>query len=475
MPIDIAILSQIISDLSHIFPELWLIGLYIVVICLDLCNLNPRRLAFIIAVGIVGHLIFTLQSSAELLWGGMLQVDGIAIVGKVITNVALLLTILFSVRENKSEHYRGEYYSTLLGVLLGAHFLVMSRHFLMFFLSVEVISISSYILVYFKLNRHSSMNALRYLIFGATASAISLYGFSLLYGLTGSFLIEKLFIPESLEVWGYTAIFLTLSGILFKISIVPFHFWITDVYEYSPAPLLAFFAVVPKIAAGVGLFRILSFLPDNITINLVSFLAFSSILVGSLGALGQNSARKLFAFSSVAHAGFLVVCLISHSISGLNAFFFYAVVYVCMNYGIFYLVQLQEKYYADDELSLWKGIGINQPFLGILFVIMMISMTGLPITAGFTAKFFAFSSLWEYYELKQNNLLLVLIVVGLLSVAISLFFYLKIPYLMFFKLENNELHLCITDYIILVCLVLPLLVLFFVPDEMMYILSEAIK
>ncbi|MCS7004412.1 MAG: NADH-quinone oxidoreductase subunit N [Cytophagales bacterium] len=472
MQIDIQQIEQIFLRTTELIPEIYLCGLYLVVLIAGFFRRSSAYIVELTVIGVVIHILvlfFFFVPSAE---GGLWQVDAISQFAKVFMSVALLLAIILF-RKNSS--LAEEYYSLLIAILLGAQLLTMARHFLIMFIAVELISLSSYGLVFFRFRAEATASAIRYLIFGGASSAISLYGISLIYGINGTFFwhqIDVSVVPKNAAI---AICFLALASLFFKISLFPFHVWVSDVYQQLPLQVLAFLSVVPKIAAGVALYQFSKHIPPAISIFLLGSVALLSMLVGNLGALSQKGMRKLFAFSSIAHAGFLIVAIIPRTISGVHAFLFYGIVYALMNYAFVWILDWQESLTEDDSLTFWRGIGNIQPFVGIEVTTLMISLVGLPITAGFTTKLLAFSALWEYYELEKHVFLIVVLIVGLLNALISLFYYLKIPYLMYFQKHTTANYLSFARSIVLTVLIFPLLVLFFFPNVILNFLFVLIK
>jgi len=199
------------------------------------------------------------------------------------------------------------------------------------------------------------------------------------------------------------------------------------------------------------------------------------MIVGNFAALWQKNAKRMMAYSSIGHSGLFLAAILSFSAFGIQSLLFYAFIYMLMNFAAFYLIQLIEDQSGKVLISDYKGLGLAQPAMGILFVIVMISLTGLPPTAGFTAKLLVFSSLIEAYHEGQNVILICLVIVGLLSTVVSLFYYLRIPYAMFFKgsvLESPDVSFNKTNSILAFVLVLSLLLLFFQSNWLINLINQ---
>jgi len=307
-----------------------------------------------------------------------------------------------------------------------------------------------------------------------------LYGMSLLYGFTGTleftsaiFIYNLKAVDPSLAMMAGVMV---AVGLLFKLSLVPFHFWAPDAYEKAPIPVIAFISIAPKIAAFIILYRVVSsFLAvSDIFVDVqydwsgpLSILALASILFGNIAALRQTNAKRMMAYSSIAHSGFILIGLISFSSNGLYGMFFYLSIYLFMNMAAFFAIQFLYKKTGSENMQDYAGLGIQYPFWGVIILVAMIALVGLPPTAGFSAKFFIFTSLWQSYQATQESLLLVLFIIGLINAAISLAYYLRIPYVLFFKAQNNVKlsdKKNVLEIILGIIIVLPLLLFFFKAD-----------
>jgi NADH-quinone oxidoreductase subunit N len=416
-------------------------------------KINPSLLIFIGVIFSVACIvsIITDRNGEAVLFEGMLQKESFSANLKLLMNLAAVLTLLMSFRTSTGlREVSGEYAALLLTIVLGGHLLVMSNNLLMVFLSLEMISISSYVLAGFASGKKGSEGSLKYFLFGSVASAIMLYGFTILYGLTGTLdFSTELFARKLIENHSTLVLIagvMALSGFLFKISAAPMHLWTPDVYESTPMPVIAFFSVAPKLA-GFGIFSkfILAMNAYGQTTidwqTLVSIIAMLTITVGNFSALAQQNAKRMMAYSSIAQSGFLMVGIASFLAQGLHFLLFYAWVYVIMNFLVFIYLQYFENR-GIENIPDYAGIG-KRVFWPTIFILTgLISLTGLPPTAGFSAKLFIFSSLWESYQLSGKSILLWLLVFGLINTVVSLFYYLKIPYYAFIKerpgAENTE-------------------------------------
>ena len=479
------ILSQITESLPHLMPEFWLAGLFVVLIILDLIFKHKSQILLWLAIvtllpvliSLIGH--WQAQTTTAL-FGGMLQLDNLAVFAKILLTIGLFFTFLLSIFSQEPGKKYGEYYIIFIPLLLGTFLMTMATNLLSMYLAIELVSIASFVLVVFRFKQAAYESGIKYLLFGALSSGVMLYGMSLLYGFTGTleftsaiFIYNLKAVDPSLAMMAGVMV---AVGLLFKLSLVPFHFWAPDAYEKAPIPVIAFISIAPKIAAFIILYRVVSsFLAvSDIFVDVqydwsgpLSILALASILFGNIAALRQTNAKRMMAYSSIAHSGFILIGLISFSSNGLYGMFFYLSIYLFMNMAAFFAIQFLYKKTGSENMQDYAGLGIQYPFWGVIILVAMIALVGLPPTAGFSAKFFIFTSLWQSYQATQESLLLVLFIIGLINAAISLAYYLRIPYVLFFKAQNNVKlsdKKNVLEIILGIIIVLPLLLFFFKAD-----------
>ena len=527
-------LKQIFLSVNALLPEVLLSTSFLFMIMIDLIlyhnQQNKGKMIKIITkssqiifffcllsvVVILNQIAQQFYISNDLfLFDRMLVLDLKAVVFKfliVLSTILLLAHIYVTKKELVAE-----FYPILISMVIGLCLMTMSVNLLMIYLSIEIVSVSSYILTTIDKTRKSTESGLKYILFGASASAVMLYGMSLLYGMTGTLDITSPDFSRGISqidsVASTVAIVLTISGFLFKISASPFHVWTPDVYESAPTPVVAFFSIAPKIAGFLVAIRFYAAVPNNLQ-TITAVLAMASITFGNFSALWQNNAKRLLAYSTIAHSGFMLIGLVTMSQLGLTSVVFYLIVTLFTNMAAFLLVDFAEPAFvgvfsnnlpkpyssllektpakAESDSSLlektptkekitntqflipnFSGLGRLNPFYGIMMLIVMISLAGIPPTAGFFAKLNIFSALWETYQNTNQPILLWLFIFGLLNTAISLFFYLKIPFYLFFKepLENQSFELNSKQYFLAIILVLPILILFFKADWLMDLIS----
>ncbi len=480
------LLTGATESFAHLVPELILSLGLLIVLTAGLIQKNNHLLfnltTLVAASASFAYILSSGFSGEVILFNGMLARDGIGGFLMLLVDISVILTCLMSIREREARNL-SEYYTFILSIAVGGHFLLMSTNLIMVFISLELISISSYVLAGYAFNKTASEGTLKYFIFGSIASAIMLYGFTILYGLTGTldynselFFTKLIDEPSPLLLFGGL---MGLAGFLFKLAAVPLHLWAPDIYEAAPMPVIALLSVAPKVAAlGVLLKFVLA-------INLfgqaefdwqiiVAAVAIVTITFGNLSALWQENAKRMMAYSSIAHSGFLLVGIATFSSEGVQWMLFYAAVYTAMNFAVFiYLMHFEKRGFLT--MPSLAGQGKHMPWAAVGITVALIALTGLPPTAGFTAKLFIFSGLWESYQENDKSLLLWLLVVGLLNTVISLFFYLKIPYYAFIRpgegviaAEKKGLFENFLGFILVVVVV----VIFFIPGLLMGLINR---
>lgn len=500
-------LKKILESIDALLPEVLLSASFLLMILIDLVLYhdqrnkqkfvkNPTQTSAIVFIFCLISVIIVLYKITEqfsitqdsFLFDRMLVLDLKAILFKFLIILSTFF-ILAHIYVTKKE-FVAEFFPLLISMVIGLCLMTMSVNLLMIYLSIEIVSVSSYLLTTINKTRKSTESGLKYILFGASASAVMLYGMSLLYGMTGTLDITSPEFSRGLyqidSVALSVAIVLTISGFMFKISASPFHIWTPDVYESAPTPVVAFFSVAPKIAAFLVAIRFYFAVPNNLQ-TITAVLAMTSITFGNFSALWQNNAKRLLAYSTIAHAGFILIGLVTMSQLGITSVVFYLIVTLFTNLAAFILVdyaeqllvnsnQLLEESQITNNQSLitkFSGLGRLNPFYGIMMLIVMISLAGIPPTAGFFAKLNIFSALWETYQATSQPILLWLFIFGLFNTAVGLFFYLKIPFYLFFKepLENQVFELNAKQYFLVIILILPILILFFKADWLMNLIS----
>jgi NADH-quinone oxidoreductase subunit N len=482
-------LHSILESLQYLGPEIILALLFILIILFDL--LLKEKSSIITPWIVLSGLLLTLYTVCLQNLQGIILSSGLYIgkvlIFKVIFLLAGILTVLLSEISpafNKSKKGRGEYYAILVAIILGLHLMSMASNMPMMYLSIELVSIGSYILAVFSFDRRSAEAGLKYILYGAFSSGIMLFGFSLFYGLTGSLEFSYFFtqMENAPALLLLIASIMAFGGLFFKIAAAPFHIWAPDVYEGAPMPVVSFFSVAPKAAGFALLFRFFGELyhgnlRSGIQLDyplIIGIVIIASLSIGNFSALLQNNAKRILAYSSIAHAGFILTGLLALSANGLNSVLFYLVIYLFMNFGAFIMVDILSNITGSEDVRNFKGLGLKFPFIGLIFVVILISLTGLPPTAGFFAKFFVFSALWDAYQITGSQVFIIVFVFGILNTAVSLFYYLKIPYYMYFKKGEHSVEKYPGKWAnILVSLItIPLIIFFFKPDWLMNLINR---
>jgi NADH-quinone oxidoreductase subunit N len=398
---------------------------------------------------------------------GMMQYDHYAVA---FTSVILVIAILwFWMSENyfKSETSLTDHYALILFALAGTVIMVSYTNMTMLFLGIEILSISMYILTGSKKDDlNSNEAAFKYLIMGAFATGFLLFGIALIYGSTGSFdLFEiKNFITThqgTVPSIFYAGVLLMLIGLSFKISAAPFHFWAPDVYQGAPTVITAFMATIVKTAAFAAFLRLFSTSFDTVTgtwANIIWVIAALTLLVGNVTAVVQTSVKRMLAYSSVAHAGYMLLALLALNNYSNSAILFYTTAYSIASIGTFCILMLITNAKGDDTVESFNGLGKSNPLLAFVMTVALLSLAGIPPTAGFFAKYYIFTSA---FQSGYTGLVLIAIIASLVGV----YYYFRIIIAMYFKENNGTSILVHTNHKLLLILVaIAIIVLGLFPD-----------
>jgi NADH-quinone oxidoreductase subunit N len=419
--------------LVALLPEIGLVVLAALLLVVDLVWRGQTRsyLSWLTAAGLfiiaVLGMIFSRPSGEDvLIWGGMLRFDSAGFTFRMIFLVGAALTALYAA-VTESVRLHGEFYALMLVSTLGMSLMASSADLVMLFLAIETTSIPLYALAGFILSDQKSVEAgIKYLLFGAMASAILLYGFSLLYGFTGTTQLYDL--GSAISAAGLPTVLvvgvisLVLVGFSFKVSAVPFHFWAPDVYQGAPAPVAGFLSTASKAAGFAALMRVMTVaFPAQLGIwtTMIAVLATASMLVGNYLALAQKSFKRLLAYSSIAQAGYMLIGVAAGSEFGSLASTYYLIAYLVTNLAAFGVAALVEKVTGSDDLSAFAGLSRRAPALGLVMIAVMLSLGGIPPFAGFFGKILVFASAME-----QGMVWLAL--VGIFNAIIGLYYYLNV-------------------------------------------------
>ena len=418
-----------LNNLNILLPEMFLTLSIFSILMIGVFIKNSFNLIFnlsslilIITIGI----IFNNPNNQEKIFLDSFTRDGFSNFFKIIILISSLFVLNSSknyILDNKLGKF--EYPIIILLSILGMFFMVSSNDIILFYLGLELQSLSLYILASMdRDNLKSSESGIKYFVLSALSSGLLLYGCSLLYGFTGSTNFDL--IADQLNKDNTGAVFamvFILVGLAFKVSAVPFHMWTPDVYEGAPTAITSYFAVVPKVAGFAVLIKFMLIPFSNILAEwqtIIIFMSIASMILGSVAAIGQKNIKRLLAYSSIGHIGYALAGVATGVVSGYESAIIYIAIYVIMNIGAFsclYLLKKDGEY--KENISDLSGISKKHPILAISFLLILFSLAGIPPLGGFFAKFYVFTAVLEQQ-------MYTLAIIGLLTTVISAFYYLKI-------------------------------------------------
>jgi len=446
-----------LNFLATLIPEYIIIFFLMAIVFMDISNEKvSAKIPLVAMTGLLLALLVTIFFSGTLFGtekildpNAIFVNDGFAFIFKFLILASSFVILYFFRHDNEINEYksrRGEFYILFYSMVLGMLLLASASDLIAVYVALEVLSLPSYIAAGFlKRDKRSSEASLKYLLFGSVASGVMLFGISLLYLGVGSTSFDALkglgnAMPNGVLTI-LSSIFI-IGGFGYKISMVPFHFWTPDVFEGSPVSVTAFLSVSSKIA-GVAVFVryvVASFAPElentelagmGLSINsILVFLSIITMTVGNLTAVFQNNIKRLLAYSSIGHIGFIVAALAAHNETGMIAIGSYLTIYSLMNFGAFLIVLLIKSRINSEDIRDYKGLGYKLPFLSVMLVIFMVSLAGLPPTAGFWAKFYVFTALME------AKLYLVAFA-AIFNTVIAVFYYFRVLKTMYFEKSPN--------------------------------------
>jgi NADH-quinone oxidoreductase subunit N len=453
-------LNDVMSSLPAFRPELCLTVLFLLVLAIDLiyrknsgkaCRMLACAGMLLVLAADLGQYLMT-DGDGQPLFLGSLIVNHSNIVLKMIMDAVTFTLLLYLPWDHQLKAHKkglGDIYSIIVASVLGLHLMVMSATLLTIFLSVEMVSIASYLLVAYRTESNFSAEAaLKYVLFGMAASAVMLYGISLFYGFSGTINLYHPHLIANLQMAEPTVIALSLvlilAGIGFKLSFVPLHFWVPDVYQGASTPVTAYLSTLPKIA-GFGLLVmflrpfLLNPLWSRFDFSLVlSVAAMVTMIAGNFAAIWQQNIKRMLAYSSVGHTGFALMAIVAFTPQSTTALSFYLAVYGIANIGVLALATYFANAMQAHTLADYKGLGGKYPIASVCFVILLVSLTGIPVSAGFNAKVLVFSAVYNVYQQGHNSMLLALLVTGAVTTVVSLFYYVKIPLNLFLRKPDVE-------------------------------------
>ncbi|MDP7217448.1 MAG: NADH-quinone oxidoreductase subunit N [Candidatus Marinimicrobia bacterium] len=442
-------------DLSQFFTTADFIGIVpetiLTVTALSVLTLEMARVSrpwIILSVAVLGLLLsaaaaFITSGNNQILFGGMLKLNQISLFFDILYISIGLITLIFSqgYLEKRGSKSRGEYPALILFAVIGMMLMTRANDLVIVFLGLELLSISLYVLVGFL--RHDNLSnesGLKYLLLGAFATGFFLFGAAFTYGATGTTNYDGIVLAIANDnilskIYLVLGIGLLLIGFAFKVALVPFHMWSPDVYQGAPTTVTGFLCTAPK-AAGFGALLILFNNPlADIHYqwqDIFWLLAVLTMTVGNVTALVQSNVKRMLAFSSISHAGFLVMGILVLNVSSISAVLFYLVTYSVINLGSFAIISSVEREENGLKFKDYRGLGLRYPWLAAAMTIFMISLAGFPPTAGFVAKYGLFSA-----AIAEGYVWLV--VIAVLNTLISVYYYLRLVINMYMKEEENAL------------------------------------
>ena len=440
-------------DIFSIIPEIIVVctGIIVVMHSVFIGKSFDKAIAPVSAVGLIASgaaVILYNWNNLNSSFNSSFLVDNFSIFFRLFTLVTALLIIGLAPNYIKGsmtiKRNLGEFYFLILMVITGTMLMSAAGDLVMLFIALELVSMPTYILAgYEKMNERSNEASLKYFILGVLASAILVYGFSLIYGATGKVILSEISgVITAGQMLGsnfllITGIVMALIGFGFKIAVAPFHFWAPDTYEGSPTIITVLITTIAKLAGFAGLIRFLyagisDFKYSLWIILFIVALSVLSMVIGNLLALPQKNFKRLMAYSSIAHGGYLLVGFAAATLTAQWSILVYLMAYVLMNMGAFAVAMLVEKGRRSESITAFAGIGYSNPFISICMIIFLISMVGLPPFAGFIGKLFIFKA-----GIESN--LTWLVIVAMLTSVISLYYYANIIKQMYFvKYEGDK-------------------------------------
>lgn len=467
------------THLLHLaLPEVIVVITSVIVLAVDLLILRNSTtkirftaaslLATLGCAAAILHLVYAPQQVNPL--SGVFLSNPLINTVQIILLALSILTLLLSIDSTFTDHV-GEFVTLILFATIGMMFLVATQDLFVLFLSLELLSLSLYILTAFdKRNPRSSEAALKYFLFGAMSAAFLLFGFSLFYGLANSTNFAQIAAAvhaAPLNPLVLIAIVTTLVGFGFKVAAAPFHFWAPDVYQAAPAPAAAFIASSSKVASFFIFFEFMAVALDGASggaawmhfttgwTPALALIAAASMILGNLVAIRQTSVRRLLAYSAIAHAGYMLLAIIAHTPQSLSALLYYVTTYALTTIGTFAIIGVVEQQTGNDHLSSFNGLSRRAPILSACLFVFMLSLAGIPPFAGFFGKFFLFVAV------VSSPGLVWLIILAIAGSAVSLYYYLQVLKRAYVTNPDDDAPLKIAPWIQLVIVLLAASVILF--------------
>ncbi|HIF47470.1 NADH-quinone oxidoreductase subunit NuoN [Candidatus Thioglobus sp.] len=438
------------STLWAALPEIFLLSAIVVVLLLDLFLTKPfKQVTYYLtqlSLLITAILAFNLVGEPKtIIFSGSFVLDNMASIFKVFMAGSTMVALVYT-RHYLTEHklFRGEYFVLVLLAMLGMMVMVSGYSLLTLYLGLEILSLSLYTLIAIARERSGAIEAaLKYFVLGAIASGLLLYGMSMIYGISGSinvadiatFAANATLASREMLILNFGLVFLVI-GIAFKLGAVPFHMWVPDVYQGAPTSVTMFLSTVPKIAAVAMLVRILvdgmGAMHDYWS-DLFMVMALLSIALGSVVALMQTNIKRMLAYSTISHVGFILLGFVTGVVEGYGAAVFYVLVYILMSMAAFgMIILLNKEGFEADKISDFKGLSKHSPWFALMMLAIMLSMAGVPPFIGFYAKLFILQQV-------ISAGFITIAVIAVVFAVISSYYYLQVVKSMYFEDSNNEI------------------------------------
>ncbi|MEK7810613.1 MAG: NADH-quinone oxidoreductase subunit NuoN [Pseudomonadota bacterium] len=473
------------STLSPAYAEIFLLFMVCTILIVDLFTPGKTRTItyLLVQLTLMGSSLITVAthvSGVAHLFNNMFVDDLMSDVLKLLTFLSVSMMLVYSRSYLLTRGlFTGEFLSLALFATLGMSVMISASNFVTLYLGLEVLALSLYAMV--ALQRDSAVateSAMKYFILGAMASGFLLYGMSMIYGATGSLDVQTISNvihhgTPNVELLVFGLAFL-VAGLAFKMGVVPFHMWVPDVYHGAPTAMTMFIGSAPKLAAFAFVMRILIETMQPLLIHwsgMLMVLAVMSMAVGNITAIAQTNLKRMLAYSTIAHMGFLLIGVLSGTLQGYGAAMFYAVIYVLMSLGAFGMIMLLSREgFEADTLNDFKGLNQRSPWLAFMMLLLMFSMAGVPPTVGFYAKFSVLNAAVQAGHIP-------LVVIAVLFSLIGAFYYLRIVKLMYFDApESHEKIYMQPDSSLLISINgVAVLALGILPGTLMSVCSVAIQ
>ena len=477
-------MSDFLTQFAPVLPEMFVLAMVSLILVIDAAVDDSKRyIAYVLSLAtVVGVAFLTARDFSTLpalALGGLFVDDPLADVLKLFLYLTVAVVMVYS-RDYLRQRglYKGEFFVLALFALLGMMVMVSASHFLTLYLGLELLSLSLYAMV--ALQRDSSVAteaAMKYFVLGALASGMLLYGMSMVYGVTGSLALadmaQILADGTDLRIPLVFGIVFIVAGLAFKLGAVPFHMWVPDVYHGAPTAMTLFIGTAPKIAAFAFVVRILGQgLESQVAEwrDMLVILAVLSMAVGNLAAIAQSNLKRMFAYSTISHMGFMLLGILAGSQNGYGSAMFYVLVYALMSAGGFGMILLLSRAgFEADQLDDFRGLNRRSPWLAFVMLLLMFSMAGIPPTVGFYAKLSVLQAVVEIGYVW-------LAVAAVLFSLIGAFYYLRIVKLMYFDTphDTEAISACPDARVIMSANGLAVLVLGILPQPLMVVCMHAV-